>query len=542
MALTINETPFLFGWARNRARLKLLCSSIQQSSGSYSSYKFYFSTLGSTGSHVILVIDGRELVYTIGSGSDQYRANSLASLITKMANNYYVTELFVAVADTTNLTLSLSGKAVGKHVVEIYTTTADGVRNGGENSLISNISPATEGTDKKNKDNYAVAAMVEVTVNNYNSLETRTTETMVFRPDSGNHVSIPMDVIAGYIPQPDLPTGSNSAWQLLTNALLKFRVRYGEMWGNGIPQVQSMAWTDYFYALCGEMTERYAAVGLPDWQSGQNYQIGTDNNIFWVIGLDTGMVQHVRQSQPEWIYGLFYKSGIDVGTAVGNSYRVTVAMTGKKKDGSTVSSSNTYNQVNGQVYRIDVRPSLLAASDLLWYTVTVSTSWGSWTRTYHVLPDSFEQVNMLLQDKYGLLRVAVCANLRREVTTEGEELVMDRRRYMNLTRKSETYTTTLEGLTREAAARIGRSVGNEYHYIQNKGRWERVVVEPGNFVVREDENDLLAVELQLRFVEDQQENMATGSMSRASSIVLGDADEQVLSFDVITDPVNNELF
>jgi hypothetical protein len=249
----------------------------------------------------------------------------------------------------------------------------------------------------------------------------------------------------------------------------------------------------------------------------------------------------VRQSQPEWIYGLFYKSGIAVGTAVGNSYRVTVAMTGKKKDGSTVSSSNTYNQVNGQVYRIDVRPSLLAASDLLWYTVTVSTSWGSWTRTYHVLPDNYEQTNMLLQDKYGLLRVAVCGNLRREVTTEGEELVMDRRRYLNMTRKSETYTATLEGLTREDAARIGRSVGNEYHYVQNQGKWERVVLEPGSFVVRDEENDLLSVELQLRFVEDQQENMATGPMSRANATIF-DNDDQVVSFDVITDPVDNILF
>lgn len=541
MALTINETPFLFGWARNRARLKLLCSSIQQSSGSQANYKFYFSTLGATGTHVVLVLDGREVVYTIGSGTDQYRANSISTLITKMAANFYVNEVFVALADTTNLTLQLSGAAVGHHTVEIYTTDADGVRNGGESSLISNINPKSEGRDRTNKDNYAVTARVEVTVNNYNELSTRSTEAMVFRPDADNYVSIPLEVISGYIPQPDLPTGSNSQWQLLTNALLKYRIRYGEMWGKDFPQVQNMAWTGYFYALCGEMTERYASVNLPDWKSGQNYLLGDDSNIFWVIGQDTGMVQHVRQSQPEWIYGLFYKSGIAVGTAVGNSYRVTVAMTGKKKDGSTVSSSNTYNQVNGQVYRIDVRPSLLAASDLLWYTVTVSTSWGSWTRTYHVLPDNYEQTNMLLQDKYGLLRVAVCGNLRREVTTEGEELVMDRRRYLNMTRKSETYTATLEGLTREDAARIGRSVGNEYHYVQNQGKWERVVLEPGSFVVRDEENDLLSVELQLRFVEDQQENMATGPMSRANATIF-DNDDQVVSFDVITDPVDNNLF
>ena len=541
MALTINETPFLFGWARNRARMILLCSSIQQSSGSLANYKFYFSTLDSTnGTHVVMVIDGREIVYTRGSGSDQYRYTTLNDLMTKIAANYYVNEIFTPTVDTEYHTLQFYGKEVGRHTVEFYTTGTDGVRNGGESSLISNVSPKTEGRDRTDKENYAVTAMVEVTINNYNEITRQTTETMVFRPDADRHVVVPLDVLAGYIPQPDLPTGSGSAWQLLTNAMMKYRIRYGETWGDCFPQVQNMAWTGYFYALCGEMVERYAAVNMPDWDGGQEYQQG-DDNLFWVIGLDTGRVQHVRQSQPEWIYGLFYKSGIGVGTAVSNSYRVTVAMTGRKKDGTLVENSQVYRQVNGQVYRIDVSPSRLASSGLLWYKVTVKTAWGQWERTYHVLPDHYEQTVLLLQDKYGLLRVAVCGKLRREVTTEGEEMVMERRRYIDMTRKGETYTAILEGLTREAAGRIGRSVGNEYHYVQNQGKWERVVLEPGSFVVRDEENDLLSVELQLRFVEDQQENMATGPMERASTAIF-DNDDQVVSFDVITDPVENNLF
>lgn len=540
MALTIKESPYLFGWARNRARLKLLCNGIQQSSGSHANFKFYFTDVTGTNSRVVLAIDGRELVYTIGSGTDQYSASNLATLLTKMAANHYVNEVFTATADTTNRTLQLYGTEVGKHTVEIYTTTADGVRDGGERSMITAISPNYKGLDKKNKDNYAVASMVEVTVNDYNALKTYKTDQMVFHPDADNLVSVPMDVLSGYIPQPDLPTGTNSPWQLLTNALMKYRIRYGEMWGSDSPLVQSMSWTGYFYALCGEMTERYAAVNLPDWKSGQVYGTGTDNNLFWVIGQDTGEVQYVRQSQPEWIYGLFYRSGIAVGTPVGSSYRVTVAMTGKKKDGSTVNISNTYTQVNGQVYRLDVRPSRLASSDLLWYTVTISTSWGSWTRTYHVLPDMYEQNYLLLQDKYGLLRVAVCGRLNREVATEGDEMVIDRRRYLDVA-KHETYTAIIDGLTKEEAARIGRCVGNDYHYIQNQLRWERVTIEPGSFAVRDSEQNLLSVELQLRFVEDQQENMATGTMERAVGLVLED-ENAVVSFDVITDPIANKIF
>lgn len=541
MALTINETPFLFGWARNRARLKLLCSGIQQSSGTHAYFTIRFSTLGSTGTHVVLVIDGREIVFTIGTGADQYRADTLANLITKMAGNFYVNEIFTPTADTTNMTLALYGTKVGHHTVDVYTTDADGIRNGGESSLVSSISPSYEGLDKTRKSNYAVATQVEVTVNDYNVISTRQTETMAFQPDDDNYVSIPLDVVAGYIPQPDLPTGTGAAWQLLTNALLKYRVRYGEMWGSDVAQVQNMAWSDYFYALCGEMTERYAAVNLPDWKSGQQYQIGSDSNIFWVIGLDTGKVQHVRLSQPEWIYGLFYKSGVEIGTQVGSAYRVTVSIAGTRADGTTVQDIHQYTQVNGQVYRIDVSPSRLAVSDLLWYTVKVDTTWGSWIRTYRVMPDHYEQTYLLLQDKYGLLRVAVADRLDRVMTTEGEEMVVDRRRFLNLTRRSETYTATLEGLTREAAARIARSVGNEYHYVENQGNWNRVVIEPGSFTVRDEDDGLVSVALELSFVENQQENMSNAPLTRAQAFVYSD-DEEVVSFGTVTDPDNNNLF
>ncbi len=540
MALTIQANPYLFGWARNRAQLKLLCSGIQQSAGTYAHYQWTLATLGSSGSHVVLSVDGFELVYTVGTGSDAYRANSLSTLLTKMASNYYLNEVFTVTVNTTNLTLDLYGLAVGKHIVELYTTNSNGDRDGNEASLIASQLYGVTGTDKSNKDNYAVVAQVEVTANNYNEVSVHTTEPMIFRPDSSNSVAIPLDVLKGYIPQPDLPASMTSAWQLLTNALLKFRIRYGEMWGSVSPRVQSMGWTDYFYALCGEMVERYAAVNLPDWDGGQVYQLN-DSNVFWVIGEDTEKTAYVRQSQPEWIYGLFYKSDIEIGTQVEEANGVTVTLNGMRSNGQTVNEEVTYQQVNGQVYRIDARPARLA-SDMVWYTVNVKTDWGEWSRTYHVLPDLYDQNYLLLQDKYGLLRVAVCGTLRRDVVTEGNELMVDRRRYLDLSRKSEVYTAVLSGLTKEAAARIGRSVSNEYHYIRTQGRWVRVTIEPATFTVRDDDSDLLTVELQLRFVEDQQENIGTGSMSRAVSVGVEDIHEQVVDFGEITIPESNNIF
>lgn len=539
MPLTVQEEPFLLGWVKNRNRLKLHSNSIQLSAGSTCHFKWTFpdSYLGSSGT-VVLSIDGFLLVYNISSADDEYSATSRSTLTLKMQRNYYVKQLFTATRTAT--TIELTGLDVGHHVAEIYFTDNNGVRT-------STLTPDIydEGSDRTKKPNYAVVAKVSAVVNNNNVLVNHVCDGLVFNPDENGDVAIDLAVLKDFIPQPDIPTGGSSVFQLLTNALMKYRVSYGETWGNGSPRIQNWATTPtndgWYYALCGEEVERYAALNLPDWKSGQSYQIIESSDLFWVIGEDTGKTLKVRRSQCEYVYGLFYDRFTSMGVAVSNSRRVTVTLRGTKSDGSTVTVTDTYNQVNGQVYRIDVSPSRFNV-EVLHYTVEVSSTGGTWYRTYVVLPDFFEQNQFLLQNKYGFLKSVVCGELRKESQTEADVLKKDGRRYLDFTEKGEVYTAVLNTLSHAEARLIGQCVSNEYHYIKSNGRWVRVTVESGSFVTRDDANGLVSVEFSFRFVENQQENISDGDTSRVVSVTDVIEDWEVIVDDEIrTTPTINNL-
>lgn len=539
MSVSVQEEPYIIGWARNRNRLKLHSSSVQQSAGSTAHFKWTFpnSYLGPSGNHVVLSIDGFLLVYTIQPSDDEYSATSRSTLTLKIERNYYVKQLF-SVNRTAN-TIELTAISVGHHVAEIYWTDWEGVRT---TTLTPDI--YEEGSDRTDKPNYAITAKVQAIVNNYNELVTKECDGLIYNPDENGDIFIDLSVLKDFIPQPDLPVNGGSAFQLITNAVMKYRVSYGETWGAPSPRIQNMATTPannkWYYAICGEEVERYAAVNLPDWKSGQQYDFIDRNDLFWLIGEDTGKTMTVRRSQYECIYGLFYNHLLDMGAAASGLRQVTVTLSGTKRDGTTVAVVNTYSQNNGQVYRIDVSPSLFDV-EVTHYTVTVTTSGGSWSRNYIVMPDFYMQNQFLLQNKYGFLVSFVSGELRKESQTEADVLKMDGRRYLDFTEKGEVYTTVLNRISKSEARRLAQCLCNEFHYIKSNGKWVRITIEPGSFLTRDDGQGMVSVEFSFRFVENQQENMSDGDTRRFSDMMIDDWEWQVVARDVTTEPIVNKL-
>ena len=526
MSLTIHAEPFLFGWAKNRNSLLLRTNGVQQSAGWKAVYTWQFGGVMASGHHIVFVLDGRELVFTVKpiGGSAAYEVRDTSQLKSKLASNYYIRQVFESTINGDSLTLKAI--KVGKHAVEIYTTNSQGQRNGYESSLIVSQS-INNGGERTDLPNYAVVAMVETEVNDYNVVKTYDGEPMVLQPDSDGYVDVPMDVVRGLVPQPDLPTAINTPWQLLTNALLRYRISYGEMWGSPTPMVQNMVQTGWYYALCGEMVERYAAVNLPDWKSGQNYQLGRAD-LFWIVGENTGESRIVRSGQPVYIYGLFYNSRQDIGNVM-EDYPVSVLLQGVDENGNEISQEASYKPVNGQVYRMNVAPVLLGRH-ILSYKVSVSNASGVWTRTYHVKPNLYRQTIFLLQDRYGLLKVAVCGQVSRELTTEGEVLTVDQRRYIDVTEHADTYTAVFGLMNEREAKEIGRAVANRYHYIRLNERWERITIEPGTFSMSDGAENMAEVQFQFRFVDNQQENMANGPMERTITTNIFDRTDAVVSY------------
>ena len=541
MSVQVQQYPYLFSWAKNRNSIVLHCNDIDnEGTAAYFSFVFSNST-PAVDSKVVVVLDGMELMFTRKqSPASAYEFNSITDLGTKIKDCPYIAALFVGTYTSNTRTLTLEGRAVGYHTLSIYTLSAQGHHEGFERSLI-NSSEGNNGEDGSRLANYGVAVAVDVTVNQGNVLRVYKGETMVMNPDADGNLVVPLDVLRGYTPEPDVPSSMDAQFQLLTNALISYKVRYGEQYGEPAPLLQNMTETDVCFAICGEVAERFAQANRPDWMSGQEtslrFAVGS-NNVFWIIGEDTEQTCTTRLSAPVFLYGLWF----DERRRYDEQLEITVSVIGRRKNGSTIDINRTLQANNGSVYRLKVSPSdFNLGNDVLWYSVMVKTVDGTWSRTYHVLPDYFEATTMLLQNKYGLLQPYLCGKLVRNVTMDGEACTISRRRYVDVKECFESYTAVMHQLTMRQARALASCLGQRFHYVLNGTSWLRITIEPGTWKVRDDAEGMVALQFDFRFVENQQENLATGTLSSGLSAVVDDIWDEVAVSDDHISPEDNIL-
>lgn len=383
--------------------------------------------------------------------------------------------------------------------------------------------------------NYAIAARVKVWANNNNEVSLYQSEIMVLRPDSQGYVHISLDLLSGFIPQPDMPDGQ--VFSLLTNAVLKYQVQYAEVYGSPTPTVQTWMFDTIRYAICGEVVERYARLNMPDWNSGMVRPVVDSQNMFLIIGEDTAKTVCVRKSQPVYIYGLWYR---DAGSA--STLTVTETVTVANKSGSV---TNTYSRTatSGSMYRLDVSPQAVGATDAMYYTVSLSASGGNWRRTFVVNPDGYNDRYLLLQNKYGILVPWVCPNLKREIIIEAENIRVKRKHYASQTDAYEKYTALLPWMINVDAVRLAQCLGQGHHYIKSGYAWLRIEIEPESFAVLDEPEGMVSVVFSFRFVENQLENMSDAPRVAGMTFNYDDnVDREYVAFSDRTIATRNELY
>ncbi len=537
MSVTILSTPFTFGWAGNRNSYELRCNYLDTTGTAASMLIHRSGSLPAVGRHVVVAVDGTEYTFTVVSESslNTYEVATVTELFQKIRNCYYMQQLFempiVSGDSDGSRYLSLVGKDVGYHKVEIYCTDENGNVTDDADSMINWVyGEGGAGIDTAYKPNYSLSALLEVVVNNGNSLTTHTIGPLSLQPGSDNCVSVRTEALKGLFPQPDMPSVSAglNTWGILTNAIVKYRLKFGEMWGEDVPLMQNWQSHDWKFGICGEVAERFARVDLPDWD-WVDRQINGNPGIFWIIGEDGGCMRRVRRSQAEYIYGFWY----DAGEAASATRTVTFSV-----DGAGVSTSVEHEAVNGTIYRIPVGPLALGTSAGPSYDVALSCGDYTWRRSFVVIPDAFGQHEFVLQNKYGLLQSVVIPEVQRELTTEVEELSVDKRRYLNVS-ASDVYTARTDYISKDEARRIAQCLDKEYHYMKNGEAWLRITIEAGSFTVFDEANDMVRMEWKYRFVENQAENVVNGSLARTIGNNVLDDMEEILSYTSATEATSN---
>lgn len=546
MSVSITSTPFKLGWAKNRNSYKMSCNTLVSNGSTGTYYLTCGSNFPAVGNHIVLSIDGVEYVFTIvSSAGGAYEISSVSEMFDKLRACWYFKNLFNfptsqgSYNDATHMTII--SKTAGFHLIKIFCTDADGNKTGYESNMFTWVLGQNgAGADPVYLKNYAVAAELEVVTNNNNTLTTHTVSGLVFQPDTAGNIEIPLDLLGGLVPQPDIPTTDPTVatWDVTTNMLLKYRLKYGEMWGDDVPLIQN--WTqnpagqnNYNFAFCGEEADRFSRLNLADWDDS-NVLFSETNNLFRILGERSGETVRVSRSQAQYIYGVWY----DPTLANSATKSVTVAIS----KGGGLAPTTTKTVRNGEIYRIPVGASANSVgSSVLYYDITLTCGGTSWTRRFIIYPNSYAPTNFLLQNKYGLLTVLQVPEVRREMNTEAEEMMVDRRRYLDITDDSETYTAVTALMTREEGRKLAMCVGQQFHYVQCGTNWLRISIEAGSFMVLDEAEDMIRVEFNYRFIENQDENITRGSMARSTGATLSDFDNQVVSFSDRTPATHNNI-
>lgn len=543
MSVTVTSTPFKLGWARNRNSYKMSCNTLVSNGSNGTFYCTRVAAIPAAGNHVVVNIDGVEYIFTIvASNPGAYEMASNDDLFNKIRSCWYVRQVFgipLQNNDTTHLVLVTQST---RRYFDIYCTDAYGNRTGYESTMLSwltsaGFGPGYQGTDPVYLKNYAVAAKVEVVVNNNNNLTTHNVDGLVFQPDNNGNIEVPMDLLGELIPQPDIPATNESSWAVTTNALMKYRLHYGEMWGDDTPLIQNWQQnpagnTAWNYVLCGSEADRFSRLNLSDWDN-TNVLFSETNSLFRILGEKSGLNVRVCKSQLMFLYGMWFDTT--------QALTATTTLTIQVQVGGGSATTTTRKVRNGEIYRIPVHPSVFSAASSLFYSVTFSMGGVSWTRTFYVMPDYYQPTTFLIQNKYGLLNVLVAPQVRREMTTEADVLQVDRRRYLDITEDSETYTATTALMTREEARQLAMCLGQKFHYVMSGTNWLRISIEAGSFTVLDEAEEMVRVEFNYRFTDNQEENIVSGSMARSTGATLSDFNDQVVCFSDRTPATHNSL-
>ncbi len=544
MSVTLTSTPFKVAWAKNRNSYKMSCNTLVSNGTRCLYYYNWTGTFPSVGQYIVINVDGVEYKFKVVSATSTaaYEISQWKEIGPKVADCYYLKALFTitcnSLSDVGSGWMQLSGKAYVKHVVSVYAMDEDGNRLSNQLYNTSSIYPQNPGTDPVYLKNYAVAARLEVVTNNNNTLTTHSVSGLVFQPDTAGNIEIPLDLLGSLIPQPDIPTTDPtvSTWDVTTNMLMKYRLQYGEMWGDDVPLIQNWVTnpaSGYNFALCGEEADRFSRLNLADWDDS-NVLFSETNSLFRILGERSGETVRVSRSQAQYIYGMWYDR------TQSSSATKTVNI-GLSVD-SSIGTQTSKTVRNGEIYRIPVGIAGLGISATpKYYTLSISLGGTTWQRTFIVYPDSYQPTNFLLQNKYGLLTVLQVPEVRREMNTEAEEMVVDRRRYLDITDDSETYTAVTALMTREEGRKLAMCVGQQFHYVQCGTNWLRISIEAGSFTVLDEAEDMIRVEFNYRFIENQEENITRGSMARSTGATLSDFDNQVVSFSDRTPATHNNI-
>ncbi len=511
--VTLETQPRYVSFAGDRAKYGLSCSDLASGGRAARFGVGITSGLFAYGRSLIVELNGMTLYFVrsvvalpvagTATGLDAYTWSTVDTLRRVLEDNLYVSELFEVEdpsPEDANVDFWLVAKSVGVLDVAVRSNAA---------ALACRI-VTEDGEDAALLKNYTLQTAFEFETGGKS-------QWLHYWPVDGR-VELGTDLLKGYFGAPSLPgrvEGYGAREQV--DAVLRYRLRYYECFGE-VPVAYGLHTGDWKLLLRGETVEKYALEGVPDWRDEhQGAQVGGGR--LRVIGSDTRKKCEVRRNQAEYIY-LFW--GDESGTA--ESKTVTGILRQWLSDGTETETALPELSIAGnRVYRVAVGPSAVGLSgDAAVYEIALSYDGRLvWRREWEVMPSFYYEHQLLLMDRYGLMRTWMAQYVKRSVAFEADEVLNEGRRMYDVTDRVEEFTAVGAKMRTEEAQRMAQSHGSEWAYIWANGQWCRISIKPGSVTVEDEGGGMAQVTLEFVFVANKRNNIGRVEVQQRGNVVDG---------------------
>ena len=505
MSLEITAQPFAIDFAGNSPKFQLLGAKYE-TAGGYTDRQFRVTKMPTqTGVEIsISFLDktitfttvanetkakekGRLIPIATGDGTDK---NNIVYLLTNyIANDFYLNKYFdVSVSNLLNLFIILTFKTKEKITPELLQLTIDT----DQTQAIFSNSSTLHGRLPISKKNYAL--LTQFLVNN------NTTPEMVIHVAENSRATQPITILLSYFNEPDIPVYNKLvAPEKLSNAYLKYRLKYAEFFGNPI-EVQYVHTSDEKILLPGTIDNVKHLNNLPDWENPTmpNISFSEYDNVR-ELGCDSGLTVSSYVEAQQLLYLMLFNSA-----SAHNNINFSVFLV--FADGATKKVVYPDMQIeNNAIYRLSISFHSLNLSthqidsEIISYTVSVTLSPGKiWKRTFILHQKPFFAKEFYFQNRYGLLEPFFAESMVEEKVTTGEENVLNQDINIDYSESETIYTVSTGYKSPREMRLLSECVDRQYNYIFSGRQVRRIIILPDSYTIHDENEELQSAQFQFK--------------------------------------------
>lgn len=304
------------------------------------------------------------------------------------------------------------------------------------------------------------------------------------------------EILNSYFTEIDIPhiINETATPEPLQHTHLHYTLNYAEFYGNPA-QVQELK-TKNGILINGQIENNNAQLNTPDYEMGNNINVTFSNRPLMINYGNNSHIKNVKTfvGMPQYIYLL--------SSTQQTQSTITLFYGGTYKDGTPFGGQNNYTiSQNENIYRIAISLEALNIpnpENVIAYDITIWTFNGgqmlTTRKTFNVIPKPYNAKIFLLQNKYGVLESFYINNETKNITTEGNQIIQNKKHETNINNTEISYTARTGYKTKQEMQLLAYAIQKPFNYKIENNTPSKITIAPNSFTIYDEKKDLQSAE------------------------------------------------